>query len=132
MGDVDEEPRSFQLSRGRSGLSVLFFVLVFGVVLIVAPKAGPWIMRALLVTAAIILIYCIRSVRRLRSVASWGSSSRGPVRVLVGLAVLGLWIWYTARGFAAGKWIDASIASVLVAEFAYLEWFMASRGTSGE
>src|SRR2546423_6867430 len=120
MGDVDDEPRSFQLSRGRSDLSALFFALVFGVVLIAVPKAGPWIMRAMLVAGAVLLLFYIRSVRRLRGMVVWRSSLRGPFGVLIGLAVLGFWIWYLVRGFAAGKWLDASIASVLVAEFAYL------------
>jgi hypothetical protein len=127
MGDIDEQPRSFQLGRGRSDLVILFLALIFGVVLIAAPEAGQWIMRAILVTAEVLLIFCIWWVRQLRGIVAWRSSLRSPLGALVGLAVLGFWIWSLARGFSAGKWVDASITAVVLAEFAYLEWFVAIR-----
>jgi hypothetical protein len=110
---------------------MLFAALAYGAVLIVAPAAGPWIMRAGLVVAAFLLLQYILSVRRLVLAGAWGPSPGSMVRTAIALGVLGFWIWYLARGFLAGKWIDAGIASVLVAEVTYLEWLKRRRGPSG-
>ena len=132
MSDIDEEPRSFRLSRGRSDLSSLFVGLLFGAILIASPTAGLWIWRVILVGCAAWLFFEIRSVRRLRGVVAWQSSFRDPLGVLMGVAILGVWVWYVARGFAAGQWIDPSIGAVIVAEGAYIEWFKARHGAAGE
>jgi hypothetical protein len=129
--DLDDQPRSFRLSHGRSDLWILLGVFVFGAIVLVIPAAGPWIMRAMLIAAEVLLLVYIGYVRRLREVVIWRSSLGTPIGAVIGLAVLGFWIWYLAKGFLAGKWIDASIASVLIAEFAYLEWFKARHGHAG-
>jgi hypothetical protein len=123
MSDApDDEPRE------SSDLWILFAALVFGAVLIVSPAAATWIMRAGLLAAAVLMARYIRSVGPLVRAGAWRRSSGGMINALVGLAVLGFWIWYLARGFLAGKWIDAGLASILVAEFAYLEWLKRGRG----
>jgi hypothetical protein len=127
----DDEPRSFQLSRGPSELWILFAAIAFGVVLIIAPAAGPWIMRAGLIVFAFLLLRYILAVRRLSLAGTWEPSSSGILRTGIALGVLGFWIWYLARGFLAGKWIDAGLASILVAETTYLEWLKRRRGPSG-
>ena len=127
----DDEPRSFQLSRGPSELWILFAAIAFGVVLIIAPAAGPWIMRAGLIVFAFLLLRYILAVRRLSLAGTWEPSSSGILRTWIALGVLGFWIWYLARGFLAGKWIDAGLASILVAEITYLEWLKRRRRPSG-
>ena len=132
MSDApDDEPRSFQLSRGPSDLWILFAALAFGAVLMVAPAAGPWIMRAGLIAAAFLLLQYILSVRRLVLAGAWERSAGSIVGTAIALGVLCFWIWYLARGFLAGTWIDAGIASVLVAEVTYVEWLKRRRGPSG-
>ena len=110
-----------------SDLWILFAALAFGAVLIVSPAAARWIMRAGLLAAAVLLARYIHLVRP-RAGASRRSSGGTIINALVGLAVLGFWIWYLARGFLAGKWIDAGLASILVAEYTYLEWLKRGRG----
>ena len=92
MGNVDDHPRSFQISHGRSDLLVLFAALAIGTVLIAVPEAGPWIMRATLVTAALLLLRFIVFVRRTRAVGVWQSSFASPLGVFIGVGVLGFWI----------------------------------------
>jgi hypothetical protein len=104
MSDAsDDEPRSFQLLRGSSDLWMLFAALAFGVVLIIAPAAGLWILRAGLIAAAALLLRYILSVRRLVIAGAWSPSSSSVPGTVVALGVLGFWIWYLARGFLAGK-----------------------------
>jgi hypothetical protein len=132
MSDAsDDEPRSFQLSRGSSDLWMLFAALAYGAVLIIAPAAGLWIMRAGLIAAAALLLRYILSVRRLVIAGAWSPSSSSMPGTVIALGVLGFWIWYLARSFLAGKWIDAGIASILVAEVTDLEWLKRRRGPSG-
>lgn len=130
MGEIDEEPRSFHLSRGRSDLPTLFFVLLFGVILIVSPKTALWVIRVILVAVAVGLFYFIRLERKLRGVLFRRSSPWNPFVALLGAAVLGIWIWKVVRVFASGNWIEAAIFSVLIAEFAYLIWFRARHGAA--
>jgi hypothetical protein len=131
MRDLEDHPRSFRLSHGRSDLWILLGVFVFGAIELAIPAAGPWIMRVMLIAAEVLLLVYIGYVRRLREVVIWRSSLGKPIGAVIGLAVLGIWIWYLAKGFLAGKWIDASISSILVSEFAYLEWLKARHGRAG-
>lgn len=132
MSDApDDEPRSFQISRGPSDLWILFAALVFGAVLIIRPAAGPWIMRAGLIVFAFLLLRYVLSVRRLVLAGALDRSSSSIFGTAIALGVLGFWIWYVSRGFLAGKWIDAGLASILVAEVTYLEWLKRRRRPSG-
>jgi hypothetical protein len=112
---------------------MLLFALVVGATLIALPDAAVvWIMRVLLIVGVVVLLVYIRSMRRVRDVIIWRSPLKTPTGALTGLAVLSVWIWYLVRGFLAGKWIDASIISVLVAEAAsYIMWFKARYGRAG-
>src|SRR4051812_10764513 len=118
----DDEPRSFRLSRGPSDVWILFAVIAYGAVILVVPAAGPWIMRTGMVILAFFFGRYLQAVRRLVHAGAWTPSPSTFVGTVIGLGVLGVWIWYLGRGFLAGKWIDAGIASVLVAERTYLEW----------
>jgi hypothetical protein len=59
-------------------------------------------------------------------------SSSSIVGTFISLGVLGFWIWYIARGQLARKWIEGGLASILLAEFTYLEWLKSRRGHPGE
>ncbi len=123
-----DEPQSFQLSRGPSDLWIFVGVLAFGVVLIIAPAAVPWVIRVVIVAAAVVLWLLIRSVRRLVVAGAWTPASKSILGTIFSLSVLGFWIWLLARGFLGGEWLDATLASILVAEVTYLEWLKHRRG----
>jgi hypothetical protein len=73
-------------------------------------------MRAGLLVAAILFWGYIRSVRRLILAGAFTRPPGDAIGTLIAFAVLGFWIWYIARGFFSGHWIDAGLASILVAE----------------
>ena len=100
---------------------------MYGAVVIIAPAAGLWILRAGVAVMAVLLLRYLLSVRRLidagvRPSSSGGGAFDSMIGILVGLAVLGLWAWCIARAFVAGNRIDAALATVFVCELAYLEW----------
>ena len=129
----DAPPRDFRLSRGPSDLWVLPAALAFGAALVFAPDAVPWIIRAALAGVAVLLLCDIPSARRLARAEGPAPPARGDgaAGTWVALGVLGFWVWYIARGFLAGAWIDAGLAAVLVAELTYLEWLRSRRGGRG-
>lgn len=131
MSDApDDEPRSFRLSRGPSdlwALPVILGVLLFS---IVAPIAYRWMMRTVLVVAAVLFLRYIVSIRRRLNTGALAPLSESFVETLIKIGVLGVWIWCLSRAFIAGEWLDAGLASILVAEVVYFEWLTSRRGRS--
>ena len=120
-----------QSSRGCGDVPTLLLVLAYGAVIIVNPTAGLWLFRVgKILVAVFVLYYAVSWHRDLRNVV--GRPRRASaVSVAIALGLGGFWVWYTARGIAAGQWLDAVINVVLAGASGYLYWVASRHGGHG-
>lgn len=126
----DDEPRSFFLSRGPSDIWLLFVALAVAIIFFAAPAVAPWIMRAAVLVVAITAFNLARSLRTIALAGQLEKQSISPVGTWIAIVVLAIWVWCLVQGFRAGKWIDAGLVSIVVAEFAYMEWLKFKYGST--
>jgi hypothetical protein len=129
MDGSERESWGAWLRRECGDLPLLFAVLAFGVLLLYSESAARWVLRGGLIVYAALMFRFILAVRG--DVARRAPSFADSVGNVVGLVVLGFWIWYVYRTFRAGVWVDALLVAVVVAQVAYLERLRRPRSGDG-
>ncbi|MBI1373732.1 MAG: hypothetical protein GC159_13480 [Phycisphaera sp.] len=121
------------LRRSLEGLGLLFFLMVFGGILIAVPDHAVWLLRGLFVVVeCVFAFYVVLMWRDVKTSPCFVWAHRGFVEIAISIVSVGVLCYQIIRATQGGAIVDAILASIFAVIFVWHEWLLIRAGVRSD